>query len=391
MKPNAFLFRALPFLMAAGMSLAEELTGTVTKTEPGIVVVALTSTLVPSVNDKAEVVYKYPGKDGELLVATGRVAEINAESVRLTIDRAIGIVTKGHSVRIQSPVPQKRAVTSTAAAPVVPEGGSLVNMALESLGKKSKEANSKTATSTPLEESTLELPPGTSKPAEKIAVNLPVSESGPAKNTANGADPAFATAVKVTVSDNIRDTAKKIYEEGLALHKSGDREAAAAAYSRAIEADPTFPSAYYTRACISLVKKNYDGLISDSSAAIDLGHKSKAELYCLRGTGWAGKGNLDKALADHNTAITLDPNYALAYNNRGNDYYRKGDFARAKKDCDKSIELDPTSPLPWYNRGYIHFSQRSWASAASDWRQAIMLQPEYATELEPFIAKAENR
>jgi tetratricopeptide (TPR) repeat protein len=213
----------------------------------------------------------------------------------------------------------------------------------------------------------------------------------PAKPATEGKGEAVPPGEKEPAKDGDGKTAKDYYSFGFARHKAGDREGAAVAYTRAIEMDPSYAAAYYNRACIYLVKKNYDGLISDTTMALSLGHGSRANLLCLRGTGWAGKGDFDKALTDHNAAIAIDPSYALAYNNRGNDYYRKGDVARAIKDCDKSIELDPSSPLPWYNRGYAHFSLRKYSKAAADWRQAIELQPEYATELEPLLRKVEDR
>ena len=37
----------------------------------------------------------------------------------------------------------------------------------------------------------------------------------------------------------------------------------------------------------------------------------------------------DRAIADFNAALTINPNYAEAYNNRGNAYADKGDYDRA--------------------------------------------------------------
>ena len=239
-------------------------------------------------------------------------------------------------------------------APVPGEFDSLGNVALERLGKKQENTSS--------------------EDKEKGKV----TDEGKA-----GADKA--------VRDAEGKTAKDHFTAGALRHKMGDREGAAAAYTRAIEMDPNYAAAYYNRACVWLAKKNYDGLIADATTALNLGHGSKANLLCLRGTGWAGKGDFEKALTDHNAAITIDPSYALAYNNRGNDYYRKGEVAKAIKDCEKSIELDSSSPLPWYNRGYAYYTLRKYPKAIADWKRAIELQPEYAAELEPLIEKVESR
>jgi tetratricopeptide (TPR) repeat protein len=51
------------------------------------------------------------------------------------------------------------------------------------------------------------------------------------------------------------------------------------------------------------------------------------------------KGDHDKALADFNKAIELNPNYALAYNNRGIAYFNKRDYEKAWDDVRKAQKL----------------------------------------------------
>ena len=53
------------------------------------------------------------------------------------------------------------------------------------------------------------------------------------------------------------------------------------------------------------------------------------------------KGEYEKALADFNEAIRLDPKYVLGYKNRAVLYERMGDKDRAAADRDKVKELDP--------------------------------------------------
>ena len=47
-----------------------------------------------------------------------------------------------------------------------------------------------------------------------------------------------------------------------------------------------------------------------------VGH-NLAIAYNNRGNAYKANGDLDRAIADYNQAIALDPKYALAYNNRG--------------------------------------------------------------------------
>ena len=45
--------------------------------------------------------------------------------------------------------------------------------------------------------------------------------------------------------------------------------------------------------------------------------------YNERGKAHAGKGEINKAIADHTEAMRLDPTDTRAYNNRGNAYKKK--------------------------------------------------------------------
>ena len=185
------------------------------------------------------------------------------------------------------------------------------------------------------------------------------------------------------------DAAERSLQDGLARQRAGDLDGAIVSYTNAIQLNPQDSRAYFNRALSYLYKGAgfYDQLIADANKAIELGTPNLADAYSLRGTGWAGKGNFDKAIADHTRAIELKPNDAIAYNNRANDKLRQGDLEGALADCNKSIALDPSSPLPYYNRGYVYSNRGNLKQAIADWEKAIQIQPAYRAELEPLIQK----
>ena len=65
------------------------------------------------------------------------------------------------------------------------------------------------------------------------------------------------------------------------------------------------------------------------------------------------KGDYDRAIADYNKSIRLDPIYALAYRNRASLYIKKGDFNRAMADLNETIRLDPKHTLALCTRGML--------------------------------------
>lgn len=78
------------------------------------------------------------------------------------------------------------------------------------------------------------------------------------------------------------------------------------------------------------------------------------------------------------------PNLAVVHYNRGNAFLRQGNLNRAKADYDEAIRLDPKNPAPYNNRGYVHAKQGRFTQAVADFSQALLLKPGYA---EAFVGR----
>jgi len=125
-----------------------------------------------------------------------------------------------------------------------------------------------------------------------------------------------------------------------------------------------------------------DGRISDCTRAITSGKltgEPLARAFKTRALAWRSKREPDRAIADLNDAIRLDPLYALAYDTPGNAWYNKRDFDRALADYGEAIRLNPKYAHAYFDRGNAWRAKRDNERAIADYSEAIRLNPQYAS------------
>ena len=83
-----------------------------------------------------------------------------------------------------------------------------------------------------------------------------------------------------------------------------------------------------------------------------------ARAYCNWATGYVGKSDYEKALADFEAGISKDLKLPLCYFARGDMYFKKGDYQKAVDDFNEVVRLKPSDPISLYKRGeaYEHLS-----------------------------------
>jgi len=98
-------------------------------------------------------------------------------------------------------------------------------------------------------------------------------------------------------------------------------------------------------------------------------------LYTNRGVEYEIKKEFDKAIADHDQAIKIDPKNSVPYNNRGNAYAGKADWEHAVADFDMAIKLNPKYAEAFFNRGLAKRNRGDTEGIETDIAQAKELQP----------------
>lgn len=137
---------------------------------------------------------------------------------------------------------------------------------------------------------------------------------------------------------------------------------------------------------IQQIRKSTEIIQSDQETT-----QNRASAYCDRGIAYGGKKDYDRALADFNEAIRLDPKLAAAYYRRGNIYANKGDYDRAIAEYSKAIQIDPKLVDAYYKRGMVYGTKGDHDRAITDYSEVIRLDPEDAdTYYKRAMAKVEK-
>ena len=88
--------------------------------------------------------------------------------------------------------------------------------------------------------------------------------------------------------------------------------------------------------------------------------------------------DFDRAIANFNEAIQLDPENANAFGGRGLAYLGKGDLEQAIADFNRAIRFNPSNASAFNNRGVAYLRKRDYDLAIVDFSEAIRLNPNYA-------------
>ena len=116
--------------------------------------------------------------------------------------------------------------------------------------------------------------------------------------------------------------------------------------------------------------------LDDYNEAVKSAPKN-AKPYYYRGVFYA-QTDVDAALRDFDTALSIDPKLVLALRQRAIIYLTQKNFSGALADFSEALRLQPKTAALWSERGYVCLVQRDYESAVKDEAEAIRLDPKLA-------------
>jgi tetratricopeptide (TPR) repeat protein len=132
--------------------------------------------------------------------------------------------------------------------------------------------------------------------------------------------------------------------------------------------------AHFTRGDAHFDLQNYERAVADYDEAVQL-NPEFAAAYRNRGEAYLRLGQFDRAVADQTRAVHLDPSDATAYYGRGNAHYLTGENDLAIADYDEAIRIDPSYAFAYNNRGSAYGGKGDFEKAIANYDEAVRLQP----------------
>jgi tetratricopeptide (TPR) repeat protein len=109
-----------------------------------------------------------------------------------------------------------------------------------------------------------------------------------------------------------------------------------------------------------------------------LSRRDRAATFVNRGIIHLHRGNNDRALADFDDAISLEPELAEGYTNRAAALIELRDYRGALEAVSRSLALSPLQPeKAYYISGVAHEELGDVAAAYRDYRRAAEIAPEW--------------
>ncbi len=171
------------------------------------------------------------------------------------------------------------------------------------------------------------------------------------------------------------DNARALYLRGLTYALAGDGERSMKDIAAAHRVDQRFLITPLLHA-VSAVGTEYAIAFMDRALESgELGPANAALTHYHRGLAWRVSGGFEKAMADFDQAIALNPDLAEAYARRADIHMERQAPRAAIKDYTKALAIDPDMAEALYRRGFAWAQLEENRKALQDFTAAHELDP----------------
>lgn len=177
----------------------------------------------------------------------------------------------------------------------------------------------------------------------------------------DGAVADFTAALKVDPKS--QDALRFI---GLAYSDKGDRNKASEAFARAISADARDPWPLMIRAISFARDGQRESANADVSRALAITGQRSSDAVLVRGAVNYFLGDFDKARADLDQALRLNPDNGQAHRTLARLLIRLGRFDEAQRSQDRAAQLMPHDSTVLLQQGLIALGRRDFAGAVRE-------------------------
>jgi len=170
---------------------------------------------------------------------------------------------------------------------------------------------------------------------------------------------------------------------GDAYAGKSDYNRAIADYGQAIRLDPKGDQVYFARALAYESKGEFDHAVADYTMAIEL-NPDEAGALINRAIIYGKQHQYDRAISEFDQIFALDQKRkmlsttgkVIAYTRRGMNYLWKEEYNRASADLDEAIRLDPSSVDALRTRGYMFERRGDVVRARADYDAVLAENPD---------------
>jgi protein O-GlcNAc transferase len=170
------------------------------------------------------------------------------------------------------------------------------------------------------------------------------------------------------------------HNHGEALRQLGQLAQAEVALRRAVELDQGLVPAWGSLIAMTQMAHG-QALGARDTRRAELLATELSRLANNKGNAWLARGDLAQAIGAYRQALSIRPDYPLAWSNLGNALRQTGQINEAEAACRRAIALDPDFAAAWNNLGNALIEQGRYQEGTPCYEQALAKQADFPEAL----------